>query len=177
MISSFRVISQRALVFNDRVYPWCAWNNNEENQTRQLSAHWTRKAIIIFFILLLILISLLHQLQCIINNFCADWHIHASYVQMDRVRNNTYMRHSIEYTGCRLTYMNANAITFRILVCLQRNFPQIFFITKHIVTENLIQIDQKLFELWSLVVNHFSRPRLQDFFKKVRCEKLFVNTQ
>jgi len=53
-----------------------------------------------------------------------------------------------------------------------------FFIAKHANPENFIQIDQKLFELLSLVANHLTRPRLQqDIFKKVRCEQLFGNAQ
>jgi len=52
-----------------------------------------------------------------------------------------------------------------------------FFISRHANPENFIQIDQKLFELRSLVANHLTRPRLHDFFKKVRCEQLLVNTQ
>jgi len=51
------------------------------------------------------------------------------------------------------------------------------FISRHTNPENLIQIDQKLFELCNLVANHLTRPRLQDFFKKFRCEQLFGNTQ
>jgi len=73
--------------------------------------------------------------------------------------------------------MNANAITLRVLVCLQRNFPQMVFITRHINPENFIQIEQKRSELRSSVENHLARPRLQNFFKKVRCEQLFGNTQ
>jgi len=56
------------------------------------------------------------------------------------------MRRSIEYAGRGLTYINADAITFRVLVCLQRNFPQMSFIPRHINPENFIQIDQKLLE-------------------------------
>ena len=36
-------------------------------------------------------------------------------------------------------------------------------ISRHANPENFIQIDQKLFELWSLVANHLTEPRLQDF--------------
>jgi len=59
----------------------------------------------------------------------------------------------------------------------QQKFPQMFFVPRHIDPENFIQIDQKLFELWSLAANHLVRHRLQDFFKKVGCEQLFRNTQ
>jgi len=83
----------------------------------------------------------------------------------------------IEYAGCGLTYINANVITFRIIACLKQNFPQMFFITRHIIPENFIQINKKLFESRSLVSNHLARPWLQDFFKKVRCEQLFNDTQ
>jgi len=37
--------------------------------------------------------------------------------------------------------------TFRVLIFLQRNFTQLFFITRHANTENFIQIDQKRSEL------------------------------
>jgi len=93
-----------------------------------------------------------------LNTFSADWHIYrqcriyASCIQMHTVRNDAYMRHLIEHA--RYAYINTNAITFRILVCWQWNFPQIFFITGHIIPEIFIQIDQKLFELWSLVAAH-----------------------
>ena len=50
--------------------------------------------------------------------------------------------------------------------CLLRNFPQMFFISRPANPENFKQIYQKRFELWSLVANHLTRPRLQDFFKK-----------
>ena len=97
------------------------------------------------------------------NTFGADWRIYASYVQMHRVRNDAYMRHSTKYARCGLTYINAKAITFRILVCLQRTFPQMVFISRHAHPENFIKVDQKHFELWSLVANHLTEPRLQDF--------------
>jgi len=92
------------------------------------------------------------------NAQCAEWCI---------------MHHWIEYTGCGLIYVNVNVINFCILVCLQRNFPQMFFIPRHINPENFIQTDQKLFELRSLVANHLARPRLQDF-KKWGANSCFV---
>jgi len=85
----------------------------------------------------------------IINTFSAAWRIYASYVQMHRVLNDTYMRHSIEYAGCGLTYINTKPETFRTRVCLQLNFPKMIFIPKHINLENFIQTDHKLLELWS----------------------------
>jgi len=96
---------------------------------------------------------------------------------MHRVRNDAYMRHSIKYARCGLTYINAKAITFRVLVCLQRNFAQMFFTSRHADPEDFIQIDQNFLSYEVLVANHIARPRLQDFFKKVRCEHLFGNTQ
>jgi len=107
----------------------------------------------------------------LVNTFSADWRIYASYVQMHRVLNNAYVRHSIKYTRCGLTYIIANVLTFLIIVCLQRKFPQMFF-----NPENFIQIDQKHFELLSLVANHLAKPRLQDFFKHFRCEQLLCHT-
>jgi len=82
---------------------------------------------------------------------------------MHRLRNDAYMRHS-----------NTNAITFRVLVCLQKNFPQMFFISRHANPENFIQIDQKSFELWSLVVNHLTRPGYKTFSKKLGANSCFV---
>ena len=94
-------------------------------------------------------------------NTCAEWRICASYVQMHRVRNDAYrpMRHSIEYAWCGLTCINANATIFHVLVYLERNFTQMFFISRHANPENFIEIDQKLFELWCLVANRLARPR------------------
>jgi len=60
--------------------------------------------------------------------------------------NNNRSEISLD-TGCTLTCINANAITFCVLGCLQRNFPQMFFISRHANPENFIQIDQKRFEL------------------------------
>jgi len=87
---------------------------------------------------------------CVINTFGADWHIYASYDQMHRVRNDAYVRHLIKYARCGLMYINTKAITFCVLVCLQRNFPQMFFISRHSHPENFIQIDQNFLsnEVW-----------------------------
>ena len=122
-------------------------------------------------------VSMVSNKLNVFNTFGADWRIYASYVQMHKVRNDAYMRYAIKYARYGLTYINAKPITFRVLVCLQRNVPQMFFISRHANPENFIQIDQKRFQLWSLVANHLVRPRLQDFFKQVRCEQLFGNTQ
>jgi len=51
------------------------------------------------------------------------------------------------------------------------------FISRHSNLENFIQIDQKLLELWSLEASHLGRPRLQDFFKKIKCEQLCSSRQ
>jgi len=37
---------------------------------------------------------------------------------------------------------------------------------RHINPENSMQMDQKLFELWSSASKHLARSRLQDFFNK-----------
>ena len=85
-----------------------------------------------------------------LNTFVADWRVCASYVQMHRVRNDAYMRHSTVYTGCGLTCINPNAITFRVLLCLQRNFPQMLFVSRQANPKNFIQINQKFlrYEVW-----------------------------
>jgi len=57
---------------------------------------------------------------------------------------DTFMRHSMEYARSRLTHIIADVITFRKLVCMQQNFPLMFFIPRHINPEYFIQIDQKL---------------------------------
>ena len=108
-----------------------------------------------------------------INTFGADWRIYAFYVQMHRVLIDAYMCHSIECTEYELMNIQANVKTFLILICLQQKFPQIFLKPRHINSENSIQIDQKLLELWSLAANHLARP-LQDFFKKLGANSCFI---
>ena len=70
-------------------------------------------------------------------------------------------------------YVNANAVTFFVLLGLQQKFPLMFFMPSHINPESFVQIDWKRFELWSLVETHLGRPRLKVFFKKARWEQLF----
>jgi len=80
---------------------------------------------------------------------------------------DAYMHHTFKCTGCWLTHIYANAITFLILVYLGWIFPQMFFTPRHINPDNFIQIEQKRFGLQSLVANHLARLRFNDFFKKL----------
>jgi len=88
--------------------------------------------------------------QMSFNTFGADWRIYGSYVQMHRVRNDAYMRHWIKYTRCGLTYINAKAITFCVLVCLQRHFPQMLFISRHANPEISYKLTKNVvsYEVW-----------------------------
>jgi len=44
-------------------------------------------------------------------------------------------------------YVNANAVTFFVLIGLQRKFPLMFFMPSHNNPERFVQIDWKRFEL------------------------------
>jgi len=74
----------------------------------------------------------------------AEWHI--------------YICHSLWDLSIR---KNDNMLSFFILVFLQWKFSQVFFMPRYIDPENFMQIDQKLFQLWSFTSNHLAGPRQQ----------------
>ena len=89
-----------------------------------------------------------------------EWCKYASFNLILRVRIEAYKRQRDNFSR---TYLFATKFSTNVLH------------NRHINPEYFIHIDKKIFELRSLVENHLARPRLQNFFEKVRCEQLFCN--
>ena len=86
-----------------------------------------------------------------INTFIAEWRIYASFSWICLVWIDVYIRQCDNFSH----------------TCLQQNFLQMFFISRHTNPETFIQIDQKLFELLSLVANHLTSLGYKTFSKKL----------